>query len=349
MANTYAAYEDREKNSIKSQITKLDGLSDKVKHLMNDIIDTHNVSCGQDLVHALTKSEQFPEKVKDLNQQETSELDTHLLALLVDQHYKTQKMVDRLNSKLEAKLDAMDQATAKLNQQAEMTPSKISAPSGQVGSGGGFLPHFSFNPFGSPSEGDDKDRRVDVDVKTPQFSLEFEEGAEGKRNNAPSNSSPHHPTNGQAREIVPPLVPSSRGFWSNPFAPAPRPKTEATANRDIDINMSAPHLHLPHGVEVNTDGGNGDTSMDLDTPPTPLLDWILGMNSSTAKGKSLPKVPILIVNVTTTSVKAIPTGIDHHYTVTAVNTTPDEIKQLIDEAITSGAFTKTLREAGFPR
>ena len=348
MANTYAVFEDREKNSIKSQIKKLDGLSDKVKHLMNDIVDTHNVSCGQDLVHALTKSEQFPEKVKDLNQQETSELDTHLLALLVDQHYKTQKMVDRLNSKLEAKLDAMDQATAKMNLQAETTPLKIQAPSGQQGGGNGFLPQFSFNPFGSPQEGDDKDRGIDIDVRIPK--VQFEEGVEGKRNDSPSKSS-QHPINVQTRGITQPSVP---GFWSNPFAPAPRPKIEvgggdASTNRDLDLKMAAPHLHLPHGVEVNTDGGNADTSMDLDTPPTPLLDWILGMNTNTIKGKALPKVPILIVNVTTTSVNAIPNGIDHHYTVTAVNTTPDEVKQLIDEAISSGAFTKTLREAGFPR
>ena len=122
-----------------------------------------------------------------------------------------------------------------------------------------------------------------------------------------------------------------------------------TVNRDLDMKPSAPQLHLPHGVEVNTEGGGGDTSMDLDTPPTPLLDWILGMNTNAIKGKTVPKVPILIVNVTTTSVTPIPNGIDHHYTVTAVNTTPDEIKQLIDEAIASGAFTKTLREAGFPR
>ena len=340
MATTYAVYEDREKNSIKSQIKKLDGLSDKVKTLMNDIVDTHNVSCGQDLVHALTKSEQFPEKVKDLNQQETSELDTHLLALLVDQHYKTQKMVDRLNSKLEAKLDAMDQATAKMNLQAEMSPLKLPPPPAGQNGAGGFLPQFTFNPFGSPSEGDHKDREVDIDVKIPKVSWELDEGGEGKRDKD------HPPMNVKA-------APSSQGFWSNPFAPAPRPKTEVgggvTVNRDLDMKPSAPQLHLPHGVEVNTEGGGGDTSMDLDTPPTPLLDWILGMNTNAIKGKTVPKVPILIVNVTTTSVTPIPNGIDHHYTVTAVNTTPDEIKQLIDEAIASGAFTKTLREAGFPR
>ena len=67
------------KTGYKDQLNKMDGLSDKVKSLMSDIVDTQNVSTGADLVSALTKSKDFPDKVKALNQAEASELDTHLL------------------------------------------------------------------------------------------------------------------------------------------------------------------------------------------------------------------------------------------------------------------------------
>ena len=81
----------------------------------------------------------------------------------------------------------------------------------------------------------------------------------------------------------------------------------------------------------------------VNTPATPLLDWILNLNPAS---KAAPKLPMMILNVATNSVKAVPEGIEHNYTVTAANTSPEELKKMSDDAISSGAFTKTLKDAG---
>ena len=301
-----------ERERAKTQLRKLDGLSDRVKSLMADIVDSHNVSCGQDLVSALTKSKQFPEKVHDLNQKEAAELDTHLLAMLVDQHYKTQRMVDSLNNRLEQKMDAMDEMKTQLSARFDGPVVKVEAPAPGL---------FSFNPFGSMS----------VQQASANVSVNMPEAPAGvKVEDAAVVGGPE-----VSRDVS-----QARGFFFNPFDSTPP-----------SVSVAAPdvHVHGPHGPHVDAkllqrNGALDDP--DMDTPPTPLLDWILGLNPNTTK--RVGKLPLIVVLVVTTAVRAVPAGIEHDYTVTAINTSPDDVRRLLDDAILSGDFTRTLKEAGFP-
>ena len=299
------------KTGYKDQLNKMDGLSDKVKSLMSDIVDTQNVSTGADLVSALTKSKDFPDKVKALNQAEASELDTNLLSLLIEQHYKTQKMVDKLN----AKLDDMD-ATLKLpNVNVDAKGPSFS------------IPDFSgLNPFAAPSAPTtESSRGLALDINAPKIAVELD---------APT-------LDVKAPKVAAP-APSSGGFPSflNPFS---APKVDVPS-----VEVKGPKVEIDGKLPTPFDGMKGPEidGLKVNAPATPLLDWILNLNP--AASKPAPKLPMMIINVATTSVKEIKTGIEHNYTVTAINSTPEELKKMIDDAITSGAFTKTLKDAGFP-
>ena len=287
------------------------GLSDKVRSVMGDIVDNQNVSTGADLVAALTKSKEFPEKVKGLNADEAAELDTHLLALLIEQHYKTQLMVDKLSTKL----DGMD-ATLKLN-----GPSlDINAPSAP----GGFLPKF-LNPFGGVPSG------PSVEVTAPDVKI-----------NVPSVN-----VSGPTVPAAPTAPSSAFPTFLNPFSAPKAP--EVNLNVGVpgtrDIKIEGPEINGKMPTPFDGLKGPQVQGPSVNTPATPLLDWILGLNPS---DKPAATLPMMIINVATTGVKATPTGIEHSYTVTAINATPDELKKLVDDAVASGAFTKTLKDAGFP-
>ena len=298
------------KTGYKNQLNKMDGLSDKVKSLMSDIVDNQNVSTGADLVSALTKSKDFPDKVKALNQAEASELDTHLLSLLIEQHYKTQKMVDKLN----AKLDDMD-ATLKLpNVNVDAKAPSFS------------LPDFSgLNPFGTPSAPAESSRGLELDINAPKIAVALDA-----------------PTVDIKGPKVSASAPPSGGFPSflNPFA---APKVDVPS-----VEVKGPQVGIDGKLPTPFDGIKGPEidGPKVNAPATPLLDWILNLNP--AASKPAPKLPMMIINVATNSVKEVKSGIEHNYSVTAINCAPEDLKKMIDDAVNSGAFTKTLKDAGFP-
>ena len=106
-----------------------------------------------------------------------------------------------------------------------------------------------------------------------------------------------------------------------------------TAEHGIDAPKV--EVNVPNTPQVNVSGPS---------VAIPGFDWMLG------DAAPVSPAPIAILSVVNNSVTLAPknAGIISKYTVTAINATPEKVEEAINNAITSGVFTQSLKNAGFP-
>jgi hypothetical protein len=129
------------------------------------------------------------------------------------------------------------------------------------------------------------------------------------------------------------------------------PSVDVKAPAVPDVNVSVPSVSVS-GPSVSVSGPSvsvpsvSASGPAVSTPGVsiPGLDWMLG------EAPAAPPAPMAILSVVNNSVTAAPknAGIIQKYTITAINATPEKVEEAVNSAVTSGAFTQALKNAGFP-